>query len=171
MRARVVFWMKRAVIAAISVLAVAGAGRAEEESGSELHLRAGAGVGLATLSLEVNLEGRRWYSGAQLVLAGAMRGAGVAAYAGIRAGIFFNDGANTPFIGVGFGGLGETDGDARSSSGLGGSAEVGMAFRRDEKWFHPQLVLQGILPFSQRTNSALPYQTAPVVLAAFRAFF
>ena len=162
--------MKRSIIAIISVL-VAGAGRAEEESGRELHFRAGAGVGLATVSLEANLEGRRWYSGAQLALAGATRGAGVAAYAGMRAGIFFTDRADTPFIGIGFGALGETDGDARSSSGLGGSAELGMAFRRDEKWFHPQLVLQGILPFSQRINSPFPYQATPVVLAAFRIFF
>jgi hypothetical protein len=163
--------MKRPIIAIMIVLG-AGAVRAEEESDRELHFRAGAGLGVATVSLEVNLEGRRWYSGAQLALAAATRGAGGAAYAGMRAGVFLTDGANTPFIGIGFGGLGESDGDARSSSGLGGSAELGMAFRRDEKWFHPQFVLQGILPFSQRTNSAaFPYQPAPVVLAAFRVFF
>ena len=42
------------------------------------------GLGLATLSLELNVEGIRWYGGAQLALAGATRGAGVAAYGGIR---------------------------------------------------------------------------------------
>src|SRR5215470_16797176 len=108
--------MNRAIIATLSVLVVAGAARAETGYVPELRFRPGAGIGLLTLSLELNLEGRRWYGGAQLALAGAMRGAGMAAYSGVRAGVFLTDGANAPFLGVGFGGLGESDFDAASST-------------------------------------------------------
>ncbi len=45
-----------------------------------------------------------------------------------------------------------------------------MALRRDQRWFHPQIVLQGIVPFSQRLRSTYPYQSAPVVLLGVRLF-
>jgi hypothetical protein len=156
--------------AALLVLLLAGAARADGPSVSEVRVTPGAGIGLFTLSLELNVEGSRWYGGAQLALAGATKGAGVAAYSGLRAGVFLTEGPVAPFLGVGIGALGESDFDAASSGGWGASGEVGLALRRDERWFHPQLVLQGILPFSQRTTSTYPYQSAPVVLLGVRIF-
>jgi len=161
--------MKRAILAASFVLLHAGAARADEGSIPDLRVRPGAGIGLVTLSAELSVEGRRWYAGGQMALAGATS-AGVAAYSGLRAGAFLTEGANAPFAGLGFGGMWENDMDAASSAGLGASADVGLALRRDERWFHPQFVLQGILPLSQRTKSTYPYHTAPVVLLGARIF-
>lgn len=161
--------MKRTILAALFVLLCAGPARADEGSIPDLRVTPGAGIGLVMLSAELNVEWRRWYVGAQLALAGATS-AGVASYSGVRAGAFLSDGPNTPLIGVGFGGLWEADTGAASSAGLGASAEVGLALRRDERWFHPQFVLQGILPLSQRTTSTYPFHTAPVVLLGARIF-
>jgi len=161
--------MKRALLAASLILLCARTARADELSVPELRVTPGAGIGLLTLSAELNVEFRRWYAGAQLALAGATS-AGVAAFSGLRVGAFLTDGVNTPFVGLGFGGMWENDMDAASSAGLGASAEVGLALRRDERWFHPQFVLQGILPFSQQTKSTYPYHTAPVVLLGARIF-
>jgi hypothetical protein len=162
--------MGRSVAIALFLLLLAGAARAEGGSISELRFSPGAGIGLVTLSLELNVEGRRWYAGAQLALAGAMRNAGVAAYSGLRGGAFLADGPVAPFLGLGLGALGESDFDAASSGGWGVSAEAGIAFRRDEPWFHPQIVLQAIAPFSQRPTSTYAYQPRPVVLVGVRLF-
>jgi hypothetical protein len=172
--------MKRSILAALFVLLQAAAARAEGGSIPEFRITPGAGIGLFTLSVELNVEFRRWYGGAQLALAGAMpmrgsafapgQSAGVAAFSGLRAGAFLLEAPITPFVGVGLGALGEGNLDNGSSAGWGASAEVGMAFRRDERWLHPQLVLQGILPFAQRSTGSYQYQSTPVVLAAARIF-
>lgn len=162
--------MKRVLPAALFVLLCAGAVRADDLSIPDLRFSPGAGLGLATLSLELNVEGIRWYGGAQLALAGATRGAGVAAYGGVRAGVFLTGSSSAPFLGVGIGALGESDMQNASSAGWGASAEVGLALRRDERWFHPQFVVQGILPFSQRYTGAYPHTTTPVVLLGARIY-
>src|SRR6266571_3719678 len=151
--------MNRGIATALLVLVLAGAARADTGSIPEVRVSAGAGIGLFALSLELNVEGPRWYGGAQLALAGAMRSAGVGAYGGLRAGAFLTEGPTAPFFGVGLGALGESDFDSGSSGGWGASAELGMALRRDQRWFHPQIVLQGIVPFSQRLRSTYPYQS------------
>ncbi|HYV65045.1 MAG TPA: hypothetical protein VE964_02315 [Myxococcales bacterium] len=164
--------MKRALLLASLVLLPAGAARAEDGSiGAipELRITPGAGIGLVMLSAELNVEWRRFYAGAQLALAGATS-AGVASYSGVRAGAFLGDGPNAPLVGFGLGGLWEADSDSASSANLAASAEIGMALRRDERWFHPQFVLQGILPLSQRANSTSPFHSAPVVLLGARIF-
>jgi hypothetical protein len=160
--------MGRSFAIALVLLPLAGAARADGGSISELRFSPGAGIGLVTLSLELNVEGRRWYAGAQLALAGAMRSAGVAAYSGVRAGAFLADGPVAPFLGLGLVALGETDGDPNSSQGLGASAEAGIAFRRDEPWFHPQIVVQAIAPLAQQKTTGSAYQPGPVVLLGFR---
>ena len=164
----------------LALFLAAGAARADGGSIPELRISPGAGIGLFTLALEVNMEARRWYAGAQLALAGAMprrgtalgpgQSAGVAAYSGLRAGAFLLDGPTAPFIGVGLGALGESNFGNGSTAGWGASAEVGMAFRRDERWLHPQFVLQGIVPFAQRSIGTYPYESTPVVLLAVRIF-
>ena len=163
--------MKGSIFAVLIVLPLAAAARADETSIPELRIRPGAGIGLVTVSVELSVEWRRFYGGAQLALAGAMRSAGVAAYSGVRGGMFLSDSAiASPFLGVGIGALGESDFDAASSRGWGASAEAGVAFRRDEAWFHPQIVLQAIMPFSQRTTSTYAYEASAVVLLGARIF-
>lgn len=172
--------MSRSITAALFVLLFACAARADGESIPDLRVRPGAGIGLFTLSVELNVEGRRWYGGAQLALAGAMprpgtafapaQAAGMAAYSGLRVGAFLLEGPNAPFIGAGVGALGEGNMNNGSSVGWGASAEVGMAFRRDERWFHPQFALQGILPFAQQSTGSSPYQSTPVLLLSARIY-
>jgi hypothetical protein len=161
--------MKRSILAALLVLLTAAAARADG-SIPDLRIRPGAGIGLVTVSVELNVEWRRFYGGAQLALAGAMRSSGLAAYSGLRGGVFLTDGPAAPFVGLGIGALGESDFDAASSRGLGASAEVGIALRRDELWFHPQFVLQAIVPFSQQTTSTYAYKASTVVLLGARIF-
>ena len=149
---------------------LASAARAEAGSIPDVRVSPGAGIGLITLSVELNVEGRRWYGGGQLALAAATRSAGFAGYSGIRVGAFLTDGPTAPFLGVGLGALGEGDFDAGTTHGWGASAEAGIALRRDERWFHPQIVLQGILPFAQRVSSTYPYQPGAVFLVGVRIF-
>ena len=80
------------------------------------------------------------------------------------------DGRTSAFLGGGLGALGESDFDAGSSRGWGASAEAGVALRRDERWFHPQIVLQGVLPFAQQVTSTYPYRPGPIVLLGARIF-
>jgi len=163
--------MNRSVTTGLLVLVLAGVARADGGSIPELRVTPGAGIGLLALSLELNVEGPRWYAGAQLVLAGATKAAGIAAYGGLRAGAFLTGGPAAPFFGVGLGALGESDLDNASSGGWGASAELGMALRRDQRWFHPQIVLQGIVPFSQRsTGGVYPHESALVILLGVRLF-
>ena len=54
-----------------------------------------------------------------------------------------------------------------ASNGWGVSGEFGLAFRRDRTWFHPQLVIEGILPFAQDA----PALGRPLVLFVGARFF
>ena len=169
--------MKRVLLPALFILLSAGAARADEPSVRadqpsipELRIRPGAGIGLATVSVELSVEGIRWYGGAQLALAGATVGAGIAAYGGLRGGAFLTESANAPFIGLGIGALGESDRENASSVGWGASGEIGLALRRDERWFHPQFVVQGILPFSQRPVSTLAHESTVVLMFGARIY-
>jgi hypothetical protein len=162
--------MNRSVTTGLLVLLLAGVARADGGSMPEVRVSPGAGLGLLALSLEMNVEGPRWYAGAQLALAGVMKAAGIAAYGGLRAGAFLTEGPAAPFFGLGLGALGESDFGKASSRGWGASAELGLALRRDQRWFHPQIVLQGIVPFSQRPAGAYPHQSALVVLLGVRIF-
>ncbi len=158
---------KRGAIVGLLVLVVASGARADGETLPELRVRPGAGAGISSLSLELNVERGRWYGGAQLALAGMTNRAAIVAYAGVRAGTFLTDGATTPFFGVGIGAL--TEGEPYSE-GWGASAELGVAFRRDQRWFHPQLVLQGIVPFAQHTTGSTPPEPARIFFLGVRLF-
>ena len=58
-----------------------------------------------------------------------------------------------------------------SSDGWGASVEVGVAFGRDRRWLHPQLVAQAIVPFAQHTTSRFPPSYFPILLVGVRLFF
>ena len=158
------------------VLAVSGGARAQDDDVPQLRFWPGLGVGFLGLSLELNVEGQRWYGGAQLAAAASYSRLAVNGYVGVRAGAFLSDAAAAPFVGAGVGYLyqnpliGEERGEA-SSDGWGASVEVGMAYRRDQRWFHPQLVAQAIVPFAQHTTSPFPPSYFPIFLIGVRLFF
>jgi hypothetical protein len=133
-----------------------------------VRLFVGIGMGYPTLSVELNVEGRWWFAGAQLAFATATHRRGLVSYAGVRGGVFLLDAPLSPFVAAGLGGLGESDLDTSRTEGWGVSGEVGLALRRDEAWFRPQLACQVILPFAQHDYGVLHYQADPVVLFAFR---
>jgi hypothetical protein len=161
--------MKRSAIVGLLVLIGAGAAPAEDNV-SQLRFWPGVGVGILGLSLELNVEGPRWYGGGQLAVAATTARLGFGGFAGVRGGAFLADGARAPFVGLGLGAMSQaalTDG-APSSEGWGVSAEVGTAFRRDQSWFHPQIVLQGIVPFAQHTKGSVPPGHAVMFFAGVR---
>ncbi len=164
--------MNRGIAISLLVLLLAGGARADGETIPQLRFWPGVGVGIFGLSLELNLEGRRWYGGGQLAAATTTMRLGFAGFAGVRAGAFLTDGPTAPFVGLGVGALSQTaltDG-APSSEGWGASVELGLALRRDQSWFHPQLVLQSIVPFAQHTTSSSPPGHALIFLAGVRLF-
>lgn len=134
---------------------------AQADGATQLQFRPGVGVGILGLSAELNLEGERWYAGGQLAFTTAFLTGRLAGgeFGGVRAGVFLTEAPTAPFIGVGAGWLRVDSGliTTSASEGWGASAELGLAFRRDQRWFHPQIVLQAIVPFSQQTVTA----TAP----------
>jgi hypothetical protein len=161
--------MRRSRIVGFLVFFLAGAARADMETVPQLRVTPGIGIGFLDLSLELNVEGPRWYAGAQLAAAWSGRG-GLASYAGLRAGAFVTDRPAALFLGGGLGPLKKGGVDSNSSSGCGASAEVGVALRRKQSWFHPQIVLQIVLPFLQRSTSVYRAERAPVVMLGARLF-
>ena len=104
------------------VLAVSGGARAQDDDVPQLRFWPGLGVGFLGLSLELNVEGQRWYGGAQLAAAASYSRLAVNGYVGVRAGAFLSDAAAAPFVGAGVGYLyqnpliGEERGADRSDS-------------------------------------------------------
>ncbi len=162
--------MRRSGLIGLVVLLAASGARAEGDEVPQLHFYPGVGVAIFGLSLELNLEGPRWYGGGQLAIASTTRRFGLAAFAGVRGGAYLSGAPSAPFVGLGVGrlSLSSFEDGAPSSDGWGASAEVGMAFRRDRSWFRPQLVLQAIVPFAQHTSNSTPPEHPLVLFAGVR---
>jgi hypothetical protein len=116
-------------------------------------------LALVGISFELMVEAPRWYVAGQFAVVTPMIGIQRLEYgefAGARSGAFLSEQSTSPFVGLGVGWIGLyglLSGDALSD-GWGVTAEAGIAFRRDKKWFHPQLALQAFVPLGQKGNGS-----------------
>jgi hypothetical protein len=149
----------QALASAALLLFLASRSAKGEEAQAIPEVRAcpGVGVGVIGLSLELNVEWRRWYVGAQGALATTTGTLGFAYFAGLRGGLFLAAENTAPFVGAGAGRMllrSFADGSP-SSDGWGVTAGTGIAFRRTSESFHPQLFAEFLIPFAQHTTTAI----------------
>ena len=150
--------MKRIASAALFLFVASRSAKGEEVRAiPEARACPGIGVGLVGLSLELNVEWRRWYVGAQGAITTSTGRLGLAYFAGLRGGLFLAVENTAPFVGAGAGRMllrSFADGSP-SSDGWGVTAETGIAFRRTSDSFHPQLFAEFLIPFAQHTTTAI----------------
>lgn len=113
-------------------------------------------MALIGLSFDLMVEAPRWYAAGQFALTPTTRRWGYGLFGGARAGAFLSDARTSPFVGAGGGWmeLHSLEDGAPRSDGWAVTVEAGIAFRRDRRWFHPQLVLQAFFPIAQQAHSA-----------------